>query len=636
MLSYMRRNAGSWMIKVLLVGVALSFIIGFGVLPQLSDKSGEGFVVAKVGERVITRGEWNRAVENMRQIYRNIYQDKFSEEMVKQLRLRETALDNLINQALQLQEAERLKLNVTDEELETRIRSLPYFQQDGTFSRNLYLQLLKRNFMTPADFEKKQREEMRIEKLQVLVRGTIKVSDQELWDRYRLEKEEVDLTALKVDPRTLEDAVEVSEEELMAYFQEHEEAFLAPEKVKAAYVEIRPEGFRDQVNVYTGDIEEYYDSHFEEFTHPEELRLRHILLRLKPDEDASVVAEKREILNGLKERIQKGEDFTQVAKLYSEDVSAEKGGDLGYMKKGELVPEVEKVAFALKPGEMSELVRSSYGLHILKVEDYRTSNVDPMEEVKETIREKLLLEKAWRLARRKAEEVIWEAKEGGTFGRTGSEGGGAIEAQETEYFARGEVMPGLGRESAFQQAAFSLEEKAVSQAVKGKNGYFVIRLLERKAPEVPPFEEVRDRVEKRVRRDKSKILAREKADRSLERIAGGASLEELGDEEDLEVLATGRFSRLNTYVPKIGASQDLIQDAFSMTEANPLPARTYEINGKYYVVALKDRARPERTDFLSEKESFRDQQEQRKLQEVFRQWLRELRERENVEVTPVS
>ncbi len=232
MLSYLRRNAGSWMIKVILVGIALSFIIGFGILPTLRDPSGDTNEVARVADEIITRAHWNQAYENMVRFYKDLYKDRFSDEMVKQMRLRETALDNLINQALQRQEAERLKLEVSDAELQDRIRELPYFQRNGKFSKDLYLNLLSRNRMNPSEFEAMQREELLIQKLQGLIRGNVKVSEQELRDQYGLDNEQVDLNVLVMDPRAFEDLVAVDDEVLRPYFQENSDRYLSPEKVR--------------------------------------------------------------------------------------------------------------------------------------------------------------------------------------------------------------------------------------------------------------------------------------------------------------------------------------------------------------------------------------------------------------------
>jgi peptidyl-prolyl cis-trans isomerase D len=637
MLSYMRRNAGSWMIKVLLFGVALSFVIGFGLLPTLRNKQRVGMVVAQVGDRQITRVEWDAAFENLLSVYKRVYQDRLSEEMVKQMRLRETALDNLINQALQVQEAKRLGLEVSDGALRARIRSLPYFQRDGSFARDLYLRVLQLNRLTAGEFEKQQRQEMLVEAFQDLVRSTVKVSEQELWNRYVLEQEQVRLEVLAVSPSAFEGKVTIRDEALKEYFERNTGAFLTPEKVKAAYVFIAQEPYREQVEIHTGDMEEYYDAHIEEFSSPEELRLRHILLRVPPGAEESVRQEKKKTLEGLRERIAKGEDFAELAKTYSEDVSSkEQGGDLGYVQRGKLMPELEGVAFGLKPGEVSGIVSSSHGLHLLKVEDYRASKVQPLDEVQEKIRQTLNDEKAWRLARRKAEEFVWDLKERGAFPQPGSSEGG-FTVQETDYFARTGAIAGVGNEESFRQAAFSIDVGQVSEVTKGTKGYYILKVVDRKAPETPPFEEVRDRVEEQFRREQSKELARKKAEEILDKATRpGTSLKELSAEEGVERFVTDFFSRLQTYIPGIGASEEILESAFALTEESPWPKRVFEANGKFFVVCFQERKVPNREAFLAEKEKLRARHEQEKAQEILREWLSELRRQPDVKISVVE
>ncbi len=636
MLSYMRKQSGSWMIKVLLFGVALSFVIGFGILPTLQDEEGAGLIVAEVGETRITRGEWNQAFENLVEVYRRVYQDRFSEEMIKQMRLRETALDNLINKVLQLDEAARLGLQVSDEELRARIRSLPYFQQDGRFAKQKYLRLLQMNRLTPGDFERQQREEMLVDAFQNFVRGTVKVSEQELWNSYVLDKEQVRLEALVVTPAAFEQTVEVSEEALREYFGRNAQAFLTPEKVKVAYVQVVPEAYREQVKVYTGDIEEYYDTHIEEFSTPEDLRMRHILLRLQPGAEESVRMEKRKILEEVLERVNAGEDFGELAKIFSEDTGSQKaGGDLGYVKRGKLVPEVEKVAFSLKPGEISDIVSSAFGLHLIKVEDYRASSVEPLEDVKEKIRGTLTEEKGWRMARRKAEEFSWDVKEKGAFPGVGSSQAD-LTVKETDFFARQDTIGDLGKEPSFAQAAFVLEPGEVSEVVRGEKGYYLLSLIERKAPETPPFADVRDRVEERFRREESTKLARQKAEEILEAAESGTPVDTLAEQEGVQKIDTGLVNRLRRFIPRIGASEEILEAAFLLTESSPWSKEVFEVNGKFYAIRFMERVEPDRQAFQAEKAELRTQEVTKKAQDVYRQWLAELREQQQVKVGGVG
>ncbi len=636
MLSYMRENAGSWLIKILLIFVALSFVIGFGLLPGLKDNSEEGLIVAEIGDRKITKRDWDFAYKNMVEFYKRLYKDRFSEQMLNQMDLRGTALDQLINDALQIQEAKRLGFKISDKELKKTIQSLPYFQTEGTFSKEKYLRLLSLNRMNPKKFETQQRDLLLTQLFQQFIRGTVKISDQELWNQYLLENEKVALDVMPINPIMLEATVVVTEEALQEYFKAHEDDFLTPKKVNAAYVQFPPEKYNALVKVYTGDIEEYYNNHIDEYSTPEELHLRHILLRLLPDADDDARQEKRTALEGLKERIEKGENFAALAKTFSEDPSRDKGGDLGYIKRGELLPEVEKAAFALKPGKISDIVSSSYGLHLLKVDDYREAKVDPLEEVKEKIKDKLTQEKSWHLARRKAEEYMWEAKDLGTFPGNDTKDENSAVVKETDYFARGEPILSLGRESAFQQIAFAMEPNQMSEVIKGDKGYYIIKTLAHKPPEAPLFDSVRGQVEKQYRAQESKKLAQEKAEQILQAAHEGKTFAEIAKEEKLKKFETKPFSRLDSYLPKIGASAELIESAFSLTKQAPLPEKSCKINEKYYVIRFKERTLPQQEQFQTEKQSFRVLQLNKKTEDVFRQRLSELRQQSSVKTAPAA
>ncbi|MEW6441892.1 MAG: SurA N-terminal domain-containing protein [bacterium] len=632
MLSYMRRNAGSWIIKAMLVGIALSFVIGFGILPTIQDsREDQGYVVAQVGERRISRGEWDAASDNLLRYYQQIYSDQLTEDMVKQLRLRETALDSLISRALERQEAERLHLEVSDRELQEKIRSMPYFQRNGTFDREGYLRVLQMNRTTPEAFENQVREEMLLEKLQQIVRGTVKVSELELWNQYLMEREKVNLQFIYFDPKELENKVRMEEGALRQYYEQNGDSFRTPEKVKMAFARFPEQAYREQVEVHTGDLEDYYEDHLDEFSHPEEVHLRHILVRVHSNADEAAVQEKRKFLEGLLARVRKGEDFARLAKTYSEDSSAIREGDLGYVNRGELAPQIESAAFALKAGEVSGIVTSPFGLHLLKVEDYRAAKEDPLEEVKDKVRDIVVREKAWHLARRKAEEFLWVARESKSL-QSGLPAENTVAVQETEFLSLNDPIPSVGMENAVLQAAFALQKGEISEAVKGKDAYYVLQAVDRKPSEIPPFEQVRDRVEAEYRVARSLDLAKEKAEQDLERIRKGEPLEKIAEEQGIKIQETGLFSRVQPVIPKIGRSPELAEESFSLTDAQPLPGRTHEVNGKVFLFRLKERVVPSREALLAEKEDVLSALKERKSVEMYREWLSTLRQQQSVKV----
>jgi peptidyl-prolyl cis-trans isomerase D len=479
--------------------------------------------------------------------------------------------------------------------------------------------------MDPGEFESQQREEMLRSMVEQVVRDSIKISDQELWDTYSLDKEKVKLTYLAFDPKRYEGQIQPIEKQLRDYFQKNAESFKTPEKRKVLYALFAAQDYQENVQILTGDIEDYYESHIDQYSHPEEVNLRQILIKVAPHEDKGGFEEKRKKIEGILERIKKGEDFAQLANTFSEDRTAKDGGNLGYVKKSELVPEIEHAVADLKPGEVSGIVSSPYGFHILKMEGYRSAKADPLEEVKASIEGQLKQEKARVLARRKAEEYLWSVKDQKGAGMVPGEGRGQPPVRETGYLARGESIPGIGKEEAFTQAAFSLQSGELSDVIKGNKAFYIIKVLDRKDPSVPPYEDVVDSVKKRFIGEESKVQVRKKAEEALEQLREGKDPVEVAKEIGIQSSDTEWFNRVGSYIPKLGASQELKESAFSLTEKDPFPKNPVEIDGKFYVVKLKDRSLPSKDEFASQIGSLRREQEEKKQQEAYRAWLAELR-----------
>ncbi len=631
----MRRNAGSWIIKVLFVLIALTFVGGFGILPQVRRWEERKELVAEVGDHIVTRTQVEHAYQRLLQTYQQVYKDKITEEMVKQLRLKEVALNGLINNALQIQEARKLGIDVTDEELQNWIQSLPYFQKDGRFSKEQYLRILRLSNIEPGIFESQQREELIIGKMGQLVRDSVKLSDQELWNTYRLEHEKVKLFYLVFKPSAYERVIKPTEQQLREYYTNHQEAYKTPEKRKVVCAVFRPEDYMQEVQVLTEDIEEYYDLHIDEFSHPEEMRLSQIMLKAGPHEEREALEHKRKLLEQVLERIHKGDDFARLAKQYSQDSTAKEGGSLGFVKKSELVPELAQVAFSLKPGEVSGIVMSPYGMHILKAEEYRSSKVDSLDMVKPTVEKAVRSEKARLLARRKAEEYLWALRDKGGAAAlsVGAETGTRPVVIATGYFARGEPVPGIGYDEAFTRTAFSLEPNTLSEVVKGATAFYVLKVVDKKEPAVPPYEEVASAVTKDVVRQESIAYAQKRAEAVLAQAAKGQDLSALAKAEGIEVGETDWFSRMTRFIPGVGSSEALKEAAFSLSPRSPIPKHPIEIDGAFYVIKFKERIEPRQEDFEANKEAMQKQEQRKKQEEMFQSWLAGLRSTVKIKVS---
>jgi len=626
MLGWMRTQTKSWFAYLAfgIIIIVFVFFYGWGGRDERADT-----VVALVGDQKITRRQYDRSYENLLMMSRNIYKRALSEKEIKGLR--ERALDNLIDRTLMLQEAERRSLAVSQDETRREIANTPSFQREGVFDKNLYLRQLATIRMNPSEFEKSMKTSMLISKLLNTVQNTAKLSDEELFDLYKLENEKVNLKFLKLNTLDFENKVEVSPKEAEKYYEDTKEDYRARERVSVKYLSFDPKYYGEKAKIAPEKIEGFYRLNKERFTKKKRVRARHILIGVEEKAGGTAEEKAREKAEEVRKRIEKGEDFSQLAKTFSQDTAtASKGGDLGYFEKGQMVKILEEAAFSLKAGELSPVVRTPRGFDIIKVEDVQEEEIKPLEEVRGIIEEELKIEISDGLAREEARRTIGQIYQSGNLVEYAEKNG--LEVHETGFFSEGEPVKGVGINKDFSEVAFLLKKGEISPIVSVGKRYLVLKLIERKGSYLPTLEEVKEKVIKLAKREKARKMAKEKAEKLLEDLRAGTSMNKIASREKLTVEETGPFTRRSGFVGKIGSNKDLIKGAFALTTENPLPKKIYIKGNSYFVVQLKKREEVEREKFLSEKEKMRERFLTQKREERARLWLKGLRERTETKI----
>ena len=626
MLEIIRKNAASWLMKFILGAIVVVFIF-WGVGTFRSQRLD---VMAKVnGEKILVEDyqkAYNMTVERLRRMYGGSLPDA----LFKQLNLRQQVLDQLIDEALIRQEADRLGLTVTDKEIQQVILNIPAFKRNGMFDPRLYQAALRNAGLKPADFEHQLRQEMITKKLQTVMAAGLYCPDSEALSYFKYNNAEINVEYLKVNSSECVSAVNATEEELKKWYESHKEQFRTDPQIKLKYLLFSKKDFEKAANVTEQEIKAYYEEHQDEFHEPEKRRARHILLRLPQDANSTVIEKKEKELVDLKKRIEKGESFEELAKKYSDDkASGEKGGDLGYFSKGMMVKPFEEKVFSMKKGEVAGPVRTRFGLHLIKLEDIRPERTKPLKEVRDQI--------AKRLRDKKVNKLVWDAanKAYDTIIEIGSLEGYAKSAnmklQETPFFSRKNPAPVLGFDANILNMVFSLEKGELSSLLEVPQGVMIAELVEKKQPYIPKFEAVKNKVEQAYTQEKAFELCKKKAQEIL-KFAKEKGMEEAAKKYGLKIESTGLFKRTDPSARgKLPAP--VVKGALSLTMKKPFPDDVFESGRIFYVIHLK--AFKETSDmarFNQEKKDIKAEIRRRKMETTFGQWLKHQRDKARIEI----
>lgn len=615
MLGLMRRHSRSIFIKLIYVGLILSFVIwGIGTY-----QSRDSFIAARVDGEEISMSEFQRAFDNMVRYYKDNLKENFKDEMIVSLNLKRQAMDSLINNILLRKEAKRLGLRVERNEIQGRIQSYPAFQKDGGFDEQTYRQVLKYNKLKPADFEEEQRGLILMWKAENAIKNSAAVTDDEVFASFREQKETVSLDYIEISPEKFKGKVKPSSSEVEEYFAANMGEFTIPERVKIGYAVFKPEDFIKEIKLTQEDYDDYYKSYIDDFTTPGEVKASHILLKFNDNhEEAKAKAEE------LLARIKGGEDFATLARENSEDPSsAEKGGDLGFFGPGAMVKEFEEAAFAMEKGEVSDVVESVYGYHIIKVTDIKEEKRTPLAEVKGKIRKVLESENSRELAENRAEDLYYESLRGKSLEELAKEE--KLPYKSTGFFNMDNIPAEFDPLRDLVLAANSEKPGWVSRPREAEGKFYILTLLDREAPREPKFEEVKASVLAAVKEKMVKAAAADVGEKIVEEAKKGIDLKKVAKNHGLNLETTDHFSRVTNVIPGMGVSQEMVMNAFQLTADKPLSEKTYRIGDNIYIVRLKEKKEADPAEFEKEKENFRARLLEQRKEEVFRRWLDDAR-----------
>ncbi len=613
MLNVMRKHAGSWMIKVILFAIVIVFSFwGVG-----SFKSRQATKVATVNGEIINIAEYQRAYNNIIEQYRQRFGSSLNDGMIEMLQLKKQAVDQLVNRAILLQEAEKQGLDVSDTEIADNIMQVPAFQTNGVFNNRRYVQILSQYHLTPEEFEAEQKNVLLGQKLTRVVVGAAKVSEAEAREWYDWQNTSVNVSYVLFDPNGYTD-ITPSEEQITDYFEKNKDTYKTDPMVKVRYVVFDPEDFTDQVTAEEDEISDYYDSHQEEFTTQKTVEARHVLIKVDPDADEETDQAAKAKAEEIAKLAKSGEDFAELAKTRSEGPSKDSGGYLGKFTKSQMVKPFAEKAFSMAPEEISDPVKTRFGWHVIKVESVEEAATKTLEQSRETIAKTIKGKKSKTLAYDKAEQfydgtfekddLIKNAK---LFNRPLMEAG-PFNRQGPKEVSRDKAK--------FANTAFNLKVDETSDIQDINGRYYIIQPTETIAAEIPPLEEVKGK----VTRDLTKQLQTEKAGQDAEAMAADLKadrpFDEAASEHGMPVKQTGLFKRDGS-IPEIGSDTAVSQAAFNLTETDSPVSQAVKGKKGYYLLHLIERTPPTEDGYEKEKERIQSMLLTQKQNTVMRDWM---------------
>jgi peptidyl-prolyl cis-trans isomerase D len=595
--------------------VSLSMVVVMAPLPSGDTSRPEGNALASVGGNNITSAELDQTIRDR---FKNSPMG-FDRRMVPLVA--PSVLDQMVIEQILLQQAGKMGVEVSDGEVLKTFQSIPWLYQDGNFvGADRAADLVAENTgKTLPQFESMLRDSLLEEKIRSIVTDGAQLTPTEVLAEFRHRNTKTKIDYVLFDPSQFLKDVKVAPEALEAFFQKDPAHYKLPEQRQVRYVVIDPDQVRAQVKVNEAELREYYAQHLSNYRVPDRVKVAHILFKTTgktPAEVATIEKTAADVLN----QVRAGGDFGDLAKKFSEDSTAQAGGELGWLVHGQTVAEFDNMAFSLKPGEVSGLVKTVYGIHILKIEDKQLAHLQSFEEVKNSIRvdmekdrvaglqEKLAgsLESQLKATPQQFDDIVRKA---------------GLEPKETPLFKYNQPVPDLGKTDAFENLTFQLRPNEVGTPVSVPKGEAIIQLAQIVPAHVPTLEEVRAQVEEDYRHDQSITLAQDKA-RKLAELAKTQDFDKAAKSLGLTSKPSNDFSE-NEYVEGVGSGAQL-SDAFTLSPGQVSGVVSAGTNQVLFKVVSHTPANE--ADFAAQRDQIREEllDQKRDLQfEIYRQNLKD-------------
>jgi peptidyl-prolyl cis-trans isomerase D len=586
----------------ILLGAVVLVLAGGMLLYLVPSMPGTGDAapdtVATVGDETVTMAEVRQQLQEIQQ--RNQVPKQLESLYARQI------LNQLIFQKEMEYEAKRLGIHVSDQERADRIRQyLPTAYNGDTFvGIDRYAAEVQARFqMAVPVFEELIRQGLLQEKFHKLVTDGISVSPAELREEFRYRNEKVKIDYALIKPEDLEAKITPDEAEIKAAYEKNKSKYQVPEKRVVRYALLDANQVRQNTQISDDELKVQYQQDIQQYQVPNRVHVQHILLMTVGKTDAEV-EEIRQKAEDVLKQARKGAKFDELAKRYSEDPGTkDKGGDLGFITQGQTVPEFEKTAFTLPKGSISDLVKTQYGFHIIKVLDKETAHTKPFEEVKESIKAPLLLSKADKQASDIADKLSAAIRQSNKTSLDELAKQFHLTVGETRPVSALDPILELGNSKEVKDAVFGQRVGDLSVPIHSDRGYLIVSVKAVLAPHQGTLEEVRERVVSDLKQQKGVELARQKAEDLEKRVKAGEKFDAAAKALGLEAKTSDAIARNGSIAGAASGKQ--LSAAFQMKPGDLAPP--LNLGANWLVYRILDKQEPNPADFEKQQKDLTEQ-----------------------------
>lgn len=631
MLSSMRNNRK--ILSVVLWAVIIAFVSTIFVVWGIGGRENRASFVAKVGDSTIGYDEYrnfyDNTVKQLRAVFGNAY-----DEYAKSQDIDALVISELINRRLFLAEAIRLGIPASDYEVIETIKNISAFHDDkGQFDSERYVQALNYNRQTPAVFEASVRDDILIGKLQSLIRdGQSAVSDAAIMNEYnyRGKMAQVSYFSVPISTFPLKDAP--SADALSSYYERNKNSYRVPAKIKLKYISFDENAFQPgDISIDNKEIEGYYAERISSYTVPESVVVRNIAVSVSDWNDEKIVqAAKAKIDEALSFLKKPGADFVAAVKKYSDPSASANDGLVGRVYKGQLKPDFEEAIFVAKQGEVTDVLKTDFGYHIVKIEEKTPGKVYTLDEKRDEITEAIKNNKQKTAFRNHVLSVYKDIlKAGNITAYSEASSNGNLKVLSTPLFAENEpTLPVFLSKPDALRNMFSLSKTELGQLIEDGAVTYLFEVEDKIPFKIPALDEVKEQVTEAYKKEESAKAGLAGVEKAL----AEQGFDKTAASFKAVVSKSGEFQRSEPDDAFLG-EQVLINAIFASKQGETLK-NAYLIGDKVYAIKVERIILPSTDAFENEKEAIASYIRSVKAEEAIVSYIDTLKSKVKIEINP--